>query len=118
MKMIVAVQGTNSFDDYSVFLRAMGVALSSMPEGDKEFYIYSAGPAKINSMVSEFSNISEKGLKSRGKKLKNYKVAPSWLSENMDAVNYFVYLSKPKESVSKLVSEAQLKNVEVGIYRY
>ena len=116
--MIVAVQGTSSFDDYSVFLRAMGVALSSMPDNDKEFLIYSAGPIKINSMVSEFSNISEKGLKSRGKKLKNYKVAPSWLSENMEFVDYFVYLSKPKESVSKLVSEAQLKNIEVGIYRY
>lgn len=116
--MIVAVQGSNSFDDYSVFLRAIGVALSSMPANDDAFYIYSAGPARINAMVSEFSNISEKGLKSRGKKLKNYKVAPSWLSENMESVNYFIYLSKPKESVSKLVSEAQLKNIEVGIYRY
>ena len=68
--MIVAVQGTSNFNDYSVFLRAMGVALSSMPNNDKEFYIYSVGPARVNSMVSEFSNISEKGLKSRGKKLK------------------------------------------------
>ena len=39
-------------------------------------------------------------------------------SENMESVNYFIYLSNPKESISKLVSEAQLKNIEVGIYRY
>jgi hypothetical protein len=30
MQMIVVVQGTNDFDDYQVFLRAMSVALSSM----------------------------------------------------------------------------------------
>lgn len=116
--MIIAVQGTNSFDDYQVFLRAMGVALSSMKEDDPYFYIYSAGPAKINSMVSEFSNLSERGMKSRGKKLKHYKVPPVWLSENMDSIGYFAYLSKPKEPLSKLVTEAQQKNVDVGIYRY
>ena len=118
MKMIVAVQGSNSFDDYSVFLRAMGVALSTMPESDKEFHIYSAGPTRINSMVSEFCNISERGFKSRGKKLKNYKVPPSWLIENISHIGYLAYFSKPKEPVSKLVSEAQLQDIEVGIFRY
>ena len=63
--MIVAVQGTNDFDDYNIFIRAMGVALSTMQEDDKEFVIYSAGPARINSFVSEFSNLSERGMKAR-----------------------------------------------------
>jgi hypothetical protein len=116
--MIVGVQGTSSFDDYQVFLRAMGVAMSSMPEDDIYFYVYSAGPARINSMVMEFVNLSERGMKSRGKKIKLYKVPPSWISENMAQFNYFAFLSKPKESVSRLVSEAELNNVEVGIYRY
>ena len=35
--MIVVVQGTNDFDNYQVFLRSMGVALSVMPANDKEF---------------------------------------------------------------------------------
>ncbi len=116
--MIVGVQGTSSFDDYQIFLRAMGVALSGMPAGDDYFYIYSAGPSNVNKMVMEFANISEKGMKSRGKKIKMYKVAPSWISENFSEVNYFVYLAKPKEINSKLVAEAQLNNVEVGIFKY
>lgn len=116
--MIVAVQGTNDFDDYNVFIRAMGVALSSMPENDKEFVIYSVGPVRVNSFVSEFSNLSERGMKARGRKIKFYKVTPSWLEENMQTVNYFAFLTKPKQPNSKLVSAAELKNVEVGIFRY
>lgn len=116
--MIVGVQGTSSFSDYHVFLRAMGVALSSMPNEDEYFYIYTAGPANVNKMVMEFVNVSEKGMKSRGKKIKMFKVAPLWISENILEINYFVYLSKPKEGNSKLVAQAQLNNVEVGIFQY
>ncbi len=116
--MIVGIQGTSSFNDYQVFLRAMGVAMSSLQNEDQYFYIYSAGPANVNSMVSEFVNLSERGMKSRGKKIKMYKVAPSWISENMQDVNYFAFLSNEKEHVSKLVSEAELNNVDFGIFRY
>jgi hypothetical protein len=116
--MIVVVQGSNEFDDYNVFLRAMSVALSGMSNDDKEFAIYSVGPARVNSFVSEFSNLSERGMKARGKKIKFYKVPASWVEENIDYVNYLAYLSKPKESTSKLVAAAELKNIEVGIFRY
>lgn len=116
--MIVAVQGSNDFDNYPVFLRAMGVALSSMKDDDKNFIIYSAGPAKINSFVSEFSNLSERGMKARGKKIKFYKVSLPWLYENIDQINYLAYLSNPKQSTSKLVAEAELRDIEVGIFRY
>ena len=116
--MIVAVQGTPEFNEYSVFLRAISVALSGMKEDDKEFTIYSVGPANINSFVSEFSNISEKGMKSRGKKIKFYKVPSSWVEENIEYVDYFAYLCKPKQKSSKLVGIAELNNVEVGIFQY
>ena len=116
--MIVVVQGTSDFNDYSVFIRAMGVAMSSMKEDDQDFFIYSAGPARINSMVSEFCNLSERGMKARGRKIKYYKVPTQWVYENMEYVNYFAFLSKPKQPVSKLVAEAELKNIEVGIFRY
>jgi len=116
--MIVAVQGTNEFDDYNLFLRAMSVALSGMKNDEKDFTIYSVGPAKINSFVSEFSNLSERGMKARGRNIRFYKVLESWVQENMEHINYFAFLSKPKESVSKLVHSAELKNVEVGIFRY
>ena len=116
--MIVGVQGTSSFSDYKVFLRAMGVALSSMPNEDEYFYIYTAGPANVNKMVMEFVNVSEKGMKSRGKKIKMFKVAPSWILENISEINYFAFLAKPKEGNSKLVAQAQLNNVEFGIFQY
>lgn len=116
--MIVGVQGTSSFDDYQVFLRAMGVTMSSLKAEDPYFYIYSAGPANINAMVSEFVNLSERGLKSRGKKIKMYKVAPSWVTENIKDINYFAFLSKEREQVSKLIGDAQTHNVEFGIFRY
>lgn len=116
--MIVGIQGTNSFKDYNVFLRSIGVALSNLEANDKYFYIYSAGPATVNSMIMEFVNLSERSMKARGKKIKFYKVAPDWISENMSDVNYFIFLSKEKESLSKLVSEAQLNKIDVGIFNY
>jgi hypothetical protein len=96
----------------------MGVALSSLQENDQYFYIYSAGPAKVNSMVMEFVNLSERSMKTRGKKIKFYKVSPEWISKNMSDVNYFIFLSKEKENLSRLVSEAQLNKIDVGIFNY
>ena len=116
--MNVVVQGSKEFNDYQVFLRAMGVAMSGMQEGDAELHIYSVGPAKVNSMVSEFCNLSERGMKARGKKIKFFKVPASYIEENLEYVNYLAFLSKPKEAVSRLVAEAELKNIEVGIFRY
>ena len=116
--MIVGVQGTSSFEDYKVFLRSMGVAMSMLKNEDQEFYIYSAGPGNVNSMVSEFTNLSERGMKARGKKIKFFKVAPSWIAENINNFDYIAYLSTPNESVSKLIDQAQDSNIEVGIFRY
>ncbi|NBP55855.1 hypothetical protein EBU71_04840 [bacterium] len=96
----------------------MGVALSSIKQEDPYFYIYTAGPAKVNSMVMEFVNVSERSMKSRGIKIKMYKVPPSWIEENIVEINYFAFLSKPKEGTSRLVKIAEDNNVEVGIFRY
>lgn len=116
--MIVAVQGSNDFDDYQVFLRAMGVAMSSMSKEDNEFIIYSVGPARVNSMVSEFSNLSERGMKARGIKIKFFKSPVSWMTENMSYANYFAFLGTTKQQTSKLIEVAEQNNVEVGIFRY
>lgn len=116
--MIIGVQGSSNFSDYQVFLRGMGVALSNLSIDDPYFYIYSAGPAKINSMAMEFVNLSERGMKSRGKKIKMYKVAPSWISENILEINYFAYFSTDSDKSSRLVYDAQENNIETGIFRY
>ena len=116
--MIIGIQGTRAFNDYTIFLRAMGTAMAAMPEGDNELYIYTAGPAVINAFATEFTNISERGFKSRGKKIKLIKVPPSWLADNMHTINYLALFSKPKEPLSKLVEKAESHNVDVGVYRY
>mgnify|MGYP000427166067 FL=1 len=116
--MIVGVQGTSSFDNYNVFLRSMAVALSELLEEDKNFHIYSAGPNNINMMAMEFSNLSEKGMKSRGKSIKFIKVTPQWLEENISEVNHFAFLSNPKEPVSKIVHVSKLNNINTNVYNF
>jgi hypothetical protein len=116
--MIVAIQGTKAFDDYTVFLRAMGTALSQMQDSDKEFYVYSAGPAQTNSMALEFCNVSERSLKARGIKVRLIKMPPSWIKENIHNIDYFAFFSKPKEAISPLVSYAESKDASVGVYRF
>lgn len=116
--MIVVVQGTNSFNDYQIFLRAIGVALSNISKGDNEVIIHSVGPSRVNSMAMEFVNISEKNMKLRGFKLKLKYTPPTWVIENIRSIDYFVYLSTPNESKGNLVKEAELNNVEVGIFQY
>ena len=116
--MIVAIQGTRSFNDYTVFLRAMGTALKSIPDGDKEFFVFSAGPININEFGLEFMNVDERSLKGYGLKCRFMKVPRSWIEENIHNINYFAFFSKPKEPVSKQVEIADAKDVEVGVYRY
>lgn len=114
--MNIAVQGTKEFSDYNVFMRAMGVALSSC--SDDEFNVYSAGPAQVNSFTSEFCNLSENGLRQRGIKVKFYKIPPSYVEDNIDDFDYFAFLSAPSQRPSKLTALAELAGVEVGIFRY
>jgi hypothetical protein len=114
--MKVAVQGTREFSDYLVFMRAMGVALNDVDNG--EFHVYSAGPANINSYMSEFCNTSERSLRSRGIKVRFYKIPPSSLEASMKNFDYFAYFSTPNQRPSKLVDAAELAGVEVGIFRY
>lgn len=116
--MKVVVQGTNEFNDYQVFLRAMAISLSSMQQEDDEFIVYSVGPNQVHSFVSEFCNVSEKGLKARGKRVRFYKTNPQWVEENINDINYFAYLSKPNQYVSKLASFAQSSNVELNVFSF
>jgi hypothetical protein len=113
--MIVGIQGSRNFKDYSVFLRAMGTALHSL-NGEEEFVILSAGPYRVNEMALEFINVSN--WKARGIKAKVVKMPSVALKERIADLDYFIYFSLPKESESDLVREAQDKDIEVGIYRY
>jgi hypothetical protein len=116
--MIIAVQGTNSFEDYNVFLRSMSVAMSGKQDSDKEILVYSLGPKTINGFVTGFCNLTERSLKSRGIKIKHRRVPISWMENELEGLDYFIFLSKPSEYASKLSAQAELKGVEVGVFRY
>lgn len=116
--MIVGVQGTPSFNNYNIFLRAMAVALSELEESEKEFYLYTAGPANISAMASEFVNLSERGMKSRGKTIKLFRVTPEWIEENINSFNHFAFVSNPKEQVSRIVNLSRSKNINTNVYNF
>ena len=116
--MVIVVEGTKSFSDYDIFMRAMGVALSSKTD-DPDIQVWSAGPHTINSYTAAFCNSSENFLKQKGYKITFSKAPSFWISDNLSYVNYFAFFSLPKEPVSKLVQKAQLvEGCEVGIFRY
>ena len=116
--MIVAIQGSRNFNDYSIFLRGIGNALRSLQSEDKEFTVYSAGPKDINNFILEFLNINERSLKGYNIKTKLVKVPPSWLVDNVSTIDYLLYFSKPKETLPEIVTLAEGKDIEVGVYRY
>jgi hypothetical protein len=113
----VGVQGSRSFSDYQIFLRAMRTILSEMGE-DKQLTIYSAGPHKVNQMIIEFLNITEKSIRSLGISARLVRLSPKTLKSEMGEMDNFVYLCKPKETLSELVKEAEDKDIFVGVYRY
>lgn len=116
--MIIAVQGTNTFNDYTIFMRSMAVGMSMLDKEDNEINVYSIGPKNINNFVAEFCNITERSLKSRGIKMRHRRVPLGWAEENLDIIDYLIFLSKPNEHKSRLVAEAELRDIEVGIFRY
>jgi hypothetical protein len=116
--MKIVVQGTNRFDNYQIFLRSIETGLQDMPEEDREIIIYSVGPRRVHQMVREFVNISERILRSRGIKIKMIKMPPQWVEQNIFDIDYFIFLSKPKEPYTPLVEFAESKDIEVGVYRF
>ena len=114
--MIIAVEGTKSFFDYEIFMRAMGVALSQ-PKNDKLIEVWSAGPHKINNFTAAFCNSSENYLKQKGFKVVFKRLPYQYISDNIEYVDYFAFFSNSNEKVSKLVAEAELNGIEIGIFR-
>ena len=116
--MILGIQASRSFDDYAVFLRAMRTVLSAIEEDDNWLYIYSAGPAELNSMAIGFANITEKSLKAQGIKIQVRKVPAKWFEEYMHEIDMFAYFCKPKEPQSRLVDLADNLDMNPYVYRF
>ena len=115
--MIIAVEGSKTFDNYEIFMRGMGVAISDATEGDT-IEVWSVGPYRINFFTAAFCNSAENFLKQKGYRVKFSKVTPSWISQNISTLNHFAFFSNPNERPSRLTAEAELANIDVSIYRY
>jgi hypothetical protein len=116
--MKIGVSGTREFNDYNIFLRAMRVALSGFEEGDTEFVVYAAGPATVNSFVTEFTNITENSLKARGIKTKVLRVTNDEFKKNIADIDFYAFLCTPGEDKNGLVRHAEDHDVEVRIFRF
>jgi hypothetical protein len=114
----IAIQGTNRFDNYQIFLRAIRTGLQDIDKEDREIIIYSVGPRRVHQMVRDFVNISERSLRGRGIKIKMIKMPPQWVEQNIFDIDYLIFLSKPKEPYTQLVNFAESKDIEVGVYRF
>ena len=114
--MIVVTQGSRTFSDYSIFLRAMLTSLSMMDPEDKEFTIYAVGPVRVNQMSEEYINVSN--FRARGIRAKFMRVNEEFVKNNIDKVDYVTYFCTKGEPISGLIDFAEENNVEVGPYRY
>jgi hypothetical protein len=119
--LIIAIQGSKSFNDYPVFMNAMGTAMFWMTkadENDKEIFVYSAGASKLNSLATGFVNITQDSLKAREIKIQLRKIPPSWIKNNLEYIDYFAYFCTKGESLPPVVDLARSKNVKTEPYRY
>lgn len=116
--MIVVVQGTRGFNDYSIFLSGMRSALINLSDDDKQFTVFSAGPVNINSMVMEFINVTERSLKAKGIKSKFVKIPPSWIEQNHHDIDLLAYYALPKEPIPDMITRVSNKGVNVQFYRF
>lgn len=116
--MKVVVQGTKEFNDYKVFLRSIAVALTGLSEDDEIFYIYTLGGKNVNNFVFEFSNLSERSMKARKKKIKYFTISSEWFEENINEFDYFAYLYKPGQSISRQAEQAKNFGIELGLFQY
>lgn len=69
-------------------------------------------------MGMEFTNVSERGFKGRGIKIRFHKVPPSWIDENIYKVDHFAFFANKKEPLSPQVEKADAKDANVWVHRY
>lgn len=115
--MNILVQGTKEFVDYHIFYRGMGVALSDIGN-DKYFNVYSAGPVNINNFTAEFCNKIENSMRSRGIKVRFYRIPALEAKDAINSFDWFGFFCNHGERLSPLFIAAQATDIETAIFRY
>jgi hypothetical protein len=121
--MNIIISGTEKFQDYHTFMRAVIVAIDeSLKPDDNKINLYSVGGYKTNQFTAEFVNRSERYLKQKGIKPRYYIVPKKDVAEKFDnyEVDMLLYLSDKKENLEifdSLVTAAQNRDIDVRIYK-
>ena len=119
----IIISGTEKFQDYHTFMRAVIVAIDeSLKPDDNKINLYSVGGYKTNQFTAEFVNRSERYLKQKGIKPRYYIVPKKDVTEKFDnyGVDMLLYLSGKKENLEifdSLVTAAQNRDIDVRIYK-
>jgi hypothetical protein len=121
--MNIIINGTEKFQDYHTFMRAVIVAIDeSLKPDDNKINLYSVGGYKTNQFAAEFINRSEQYLKQKGIKSRYFIVPKKDVVEKFDNydVDMLLYLSEKKENLEildSLVTAAQNRDIDVRIYK-
>jgi hypothetical protein len=121
--MNIIVNGTEKFQDYNTFMRAVVVAIDElMKPNDNKINIYSCGGYKTNQFAAEFINRSEGFLKQKGIRPRYFIVPKKDVVERFDeySPDMVVYLSKKGENLEifdSLLSVATATDTETRIYK-
>lgn len=121
--MNIVVSGTEKFQDYETFMRAVVVAIDEMltPE-DNRINLYSVGGYKTNQFTAEFINRSERFLKQKGIRPRFYIIPRKDAVERFDEYDFNMVLllsgkKEPVEITDPLASSATRKDIDVRVYK-
>lgn len=117
--MKVLIHGTKSFNQYEIFINALGRVIRSMDDEDEELIVATLGPTNVTHMAHEFINISERTLKANGIKAKVWPRTIRWAKSNLEEFDELIYFCKPKEPLSDIATLADRKStIDLAVYRY
>ena len=121
--MKILVYGTETFTDYSTFMRGLIVAIEdSLYSNDNKIEVYTAGPHKVNDFTAEFINRTEGFFKQKKIKTKFNRIRKSDVIENFESYSFDHVLSFNSKNDQKLfdviIEKAETNKVPSSYYKY
>ena len=121
--MKILVYGSDTFDNYSTFMRGLVVAIEdNLTNNDSRIEVYTAGPHKINNFTAEFINRTEGFFKQKNIKTKFSRVNKKEVTQDFDSFNFDHVVSFNSKTDSRLfdvlLDKAEKAEVNASCYKY
>jgi len=121
--MKILVYGTDTFEDYSTFMRGLIVAIDENVKGsDGKIEVFTAGPRRINSYTAEFINKTEGFFRQKKIRTKFRRIPRSEAIDNFESYGFDHVLSfnnkKDPKFFDILMDKANLLNINSSYYKY